>query len=217
VDVIYSKAIIGFSACAAIIAAPCGALHAQQPVPGSLSEIIGSTINQAIANPDAAFERAEAVIDIADCWTGGTPPVRTEIAYSNTCRFDKLLNTALRADQDKVTVEVGRRFGPGSMTERMSSWTRAVEKRGEVRFCRVTDDTRGIFAILSLLFSIFKAWQKYSTYQPARDYNAVVVYSEYDVNLGGGRYTEQGVERVIFNRKSIANSCPANTQEVDPA
>lgn len=198
----------------ALVAIPAVPLAAQERgEPNSLGAILEENVGTALEDPEEAFERAEAVIDIAKCWTGSSPAVRTQIQYSNTCRFDKLLNVALKSERDQVTVEVGRRFGPDSMTERMSSWIRKVEKKGEVRYCRDTASTRGIFEILSVLWSIFKAWKRYDTYRPAKNYNAVVVYSENNTQTG----YEQSVERIVFNRKPLSNTCPEGTINVDPS
>ena len=154
---------------------------------------------------DATMGTVEGITDIIGSWIGPKPPPRPEFGYADTKSFDMQLHQSLGANLPRVNVIVNGRFGADAMPERISNWLGKVRKTGgSVSECVIRpDNSRGLLFFLELVLKVLQIADNWQLYQPAKNYNAVVLVNEQ------GRQ----VRNLIFEERSQpALTCPGGEQ-----
>lgn len=169
----------------------------------SLLMVLGSYEAQAqsvsLDRLSSSMKVGEAIQDVMS-WIGARPEPSPEFGYSNNRRFDMQLHESLKADLEMVNVTTQAQFTRNAFPERMQRWVDAVQDSGgHVSTCVQDTGTRGIFALLKLLYKGFQRYRDWQLYKPARNYNLTVLVGP-----------ENGsVLNLVFTLRSTEVQCPA--------
>ena len=126
----------------------------------------------------------------------GNTAASAELDFFDSSRFDSRLSASLDSGRDEVTARFVGPVTVNEIPERMDKWFFMIEKyEGTVALEPTGPEARGFLTdIISLTVGAYNAIKEKMTYDPARDYNAKVLY---DPQTGI-------IERVVFLKKGAA-------------
>ena len=120
---------------------------------------------------------------------------RQGLPFLDSRLFDSRLSQELGTGKDKVEVEVSGKVPLSAIPERIDKWITRVAEGGSVEI-RETQQlrTRSLFGLIPMLFSAFERASEERTLEPAKDYNATVLYKR---DASGDTI----IDRIVFTRK----------------
>lgn len=120
-----------------------------------------------------------------------------ELDFFDSSRFDSRLSASLGSGRDAVTTRFVGPVTVNEIPERMDKWFFMIEKyEGTVELEPTGPEARGFITdIIALTVGAYNAIKEKMTYDPARDYNAKVLY---DPRTGI-------IEQVVFLKKGASS------------
>lgn len=117
------------------------------------------------------------------------------LTFLDSKLFDSRLSQELGTGKDKIEVEVSGKVPLSAIPERIDKWIVRVAEAGsvEVRETQAVR-TRSLFGLLPMLFSAFERASEERMLDPAKDYNATILYKR---DAAGDTI----IDRIVFTRK----------------
>lgn len=115
------------------------------------------------------------------------------LTFMDSKLFDSRLSKELAA-KDRVEVEISGRVTLAAIPPRLDKWVTKVGEEGTVEVREGPGRTRAFFSLLPLIFSAFQQISEERMLEPAKDYNAVILYRR-DTN------GDTLIDRVVFTRR----------------
>jgi len=144
----------------------------------------------AFCGPAAAQDAHQAATQIEP----GVP--KQGLTFLDSKLFDSRLSQELGTGKDKVEVEVSGRVPLSAIPARIDRWIVRVAEEGSVEIREVqTVRTRSLFGLLPMLFSAFERASEEHMLEPAKDYNAAILYKR---DATGDTI----IDRIVFTRKT---------------
>ena len=119
---------------------------------------------------------------------------RQSLTFIDLKLFDAKLSQELNSGKDRVEVEMTGKVALNDIPERIDKWVSRVGENGSVEVREAPRTRMLIFSLLPMLFSAFQATSEDRMMEPAKNYNATILYRR---EANG----EATIERVIFDRK----------------
>lgn len=133
--------------------------------------------------------------------TTSEPPATAEVVvprqgltFFDSKLFDSKLSQELGSGKDRVEVEISGKVTLAAIPERIDKWITRVGEEGKVEIREGPSRTRAIFALLPMLFSAFQQASEERMLEPAKDYNATIIYRR---DAGGDTL----IDRIVFTRR----------------
>lgn len=120
---------------------------------------------------------------------------RQGLTFLDSKLFDSRLSQELTAGKERVEVEISGKVTLSAIPGRIDKWITRVGEEGNVEV-REVPRTRMIFGLLPMLFSAFQQASEERMLEPAKDYNATVLYRR---DASGDTL----IERIVFTRKKL--------------
>lgn len=144
----------------------------------------------------AAFPVAAAAQDAKDPAApaeAGVP--RQGLTFLDSKLFDSRLSQELGTGKDKIEVEVSGKVPLSAIPERIDKWVTRVAETGSVEVKETQAlRTRSLFGLIPMLFSAFERASEERQLEPAKDYNATILYKR---DATGDTI----IDRIVFTRK----------------
>ncbi len=122
------------------------------------------------------------------------PLPKQSLTFMDSKLFDAKLSKELDAGKDQVEIEVSGKVPLSAIPGRLDKWITRVGETGNVEVREGATRTRALFALLPMLFSGFQAMNEERTLEPAKHYDATIIYKR---DQGG----DTVIDRIIFKRK----------------
>ena len=122
------------------------------------------------------------------------PMPKQSLTFMDSKLFDAKLSKELDAGKDQVEIEVSGKVPLSAIPGRLDKWITRVGETGNVEVREGATRTRALFALLPMLFSGFQALSEERTLEPAKNYDATIIYKR---DPGG----DTVIDRILFKRK----------------
>lgn len=120
--------------------------------------------------------------------------MRQPLTFMDSKLFDSRLSKELGAGKDRVEVEVSGRVTLSAIPPRLDKWVTKVGEEGTVEVREGPGRTRAFFSLLPLIFSAFQQVSEERMLEPAKEYNATILYRR---DAAGDTL----IDRVVFVRR----------------
>lgn len=120
--------------------------------------------------------------------------MRQPLTFLDSRLFDSRLSKELGSGRERVEVEVSGKVSLSAIPPRLDKWVTKVGEEGSVELREGPGRTRAIFSLLPLIFSAFQHASEERMLEPARDYNATILYRR-DAN------GDTLIDRIVFTRR----------------
>lgn len=115
------------------------------------------------------------------------------LTFIDSKLFDSRLSSELNTGKDRIEVEVTGKVALSSIPPRIDKWITRVGEEGTVEIREGPGRTRALFGLLPMLFSAFQQASEERMLEPARNYNATVIYRR---DAG-----DTVIDRIVFTRR----------------
>lgn len=126
--------------------------------------------------------------------SGGDGGMRQPLTFLDSRLFDSRLSKELGSGRERVEVEVSGKVTLSAIPPRLDKWVTKVGEEGSVELREGPGRTRAFFSLLPLVFSAFQQASEERMLEPARDYNATILYRR-DAN------GDTLIDRIVFTRR----------------
>jgi hypothetical protein len=120
----------------------------------------------------------------------------SSLTFLDSRLFDGALSRELAKDKETVEVEVSGKMSLNAIPQRLDQWITTVGESGELTLKATEPPLKPKFvaALIPVVYNVIKQIHADRTFDPARKYNATVLYS---VNREG----ESVINKIVFSRK----------------
>jgi hypothetical protein len=121
----------------------------------------------------------------------------TTLEYLDSDYFEKQLSTAMSQKQPKIEVTVLSPFSTNDIPDRLDAWLTMIgETGGKIKTVPIDSRKNMLVSLLLTLHSVYQKLKKQFRYNPARHYNAQLLYWR---NKSGDAL----IEKIIFTHRNL--------------